>query len=120
VLAFGELCHVCRAIRLGHVPLGVHYYVLLGYLAISGWTYVMYMHDKTAAEMGEWRVSEGGLAFVGTSWGGWPGANLAQHYLRHKSKKASFRVKHWVMVCLNLGAFAFMASNGMLRLDYWL
>lgn len=32
---------------------GVHYYVLLGYLALSGWTYVMYMHDKTAAELGE-------------------------------------------------------------------
>ena len=98
---------------------GVHYYVLLGYLAISGWTYVMYMHDKTAAELGEWRVSEGGLHLLGLL-GGWPGANLAQHFLRHKSKKTSFRVKHWVMVCLNLGVFAFMASNGMLRLEYWL
>lgn len=97
---------------------GVHYYVLLGYLALSGWTYVMYMHDKTAAELGEWRVSEGGLHLLGLL-GGWPGANLAQHFLRHKSKKASFRVKHWVMVSLNLGAFAFMASNGMLRLEYW-
>ena len=97
---------------------GVHYYVLLGYLALSGWTYVMYMHDKTAAELGEWRVSEGGLHLLGLL-GGWPGANLAQHFLRHKSKKTSFRVKHWVMVCLNLGVFAFMASNGMLRLEYW-
>ena len=97
---------------------GVHYYVLLGYLALSGWTYVMYMHDKTAAELGEWRVSEGGLHLLGLL-GGWPGANLAQHVLRHKSKKTSFRVKHWVMVCLNLGVFAFMASNGMLRLEYW-
>ena len=96
---------------------GVHYYVLLGYLALSGWTYVMYMHDKTAAELGEWRVSEGGLHLLGLL-GGWPGANLAQHFLRHKSKKTSFRVKHWVMVCLNLGVFAFMASNGMLRLEY--
>ena len=92
---------------------GVHYYVLLGYLAISGWTYVMYMHDKTAAEMGEWRVSEGGLHLLGLL-GGWPGANLAQHYLRHKSKKASFRVKHWVMVCINLSTFTFLASNGLL------
>lgn len=97
---------------------GVHYSVLLGYLALSGWTYVMYMHDKTAAELGEWRVSEGGLHLLGLL-GGWPGANLAQHFLRHKSKKTSFRVKHWVMVCLNLGVFAFMASNGMLRLEYW-
>lgn len=97
---------------------GVHYYVLLGYLALSGWTYVMYMHDKTAAKLGEWRVSEGGLHLLGLL-GGWPGANLAQHVLRHKSKKTSFRVKHWVMVCLNLGVFAFMASNGMLRLEYW-
>jgi uncharacterized membrane protein YsdA (DUF1294 family)/cold shock CspA family protein len=96
---------------------GVHYYVLLGYLALSGWTYVMYMHDKTAAELGEWRVSEGGLHLLGLL-GGWPGANLAQHFLRHKSKKTSFRVKHWVMVCLNLGVFAFMASNGMLILEY--
>ena len=91
--------------------------LLLGYLALSGWTYVMYMHDKTAAELGEWRVSEGGLHLLGLL-GGWPGANLAQHFLRHKSKKTSFRVKHWVMVCLNLGVFAFMASNGMLRLEY--
>ena len=96
---------------------GVHYYVLLGYLAISGWTYVMYMHDKTAAELGEWRVSEGGLHLLGLL-GGWPGANLAQQFLRHKSKRASFRVKHWGRVCLFRCAFAFGASDGMLRLEY--
>ena len=37
--------------------------------------------------------------------GGWPGALLARHTLRHKSSKPSFRRVYWTTVVLNLGAF---------------
>ena len=63
-------------------------------------------------------MSEGGLLAL-SALGGWPGANLAQHYLRHKSKKTSFRAAHWVMVLLNLGGFGLLASTGLLRWETW-
>lgn len=100
------------------VQWGVSLYVLLAYFFLSGWTYFMYVHDKAAARTGQWRVSEGSLLMM-SMLGGWPGANLAQHLLRHKSKKFSFRFAHWTMVFLNLIAFGFLASLGMLRTEAW-
>jgi len=100
------------------VKWGVSLYVLLAYFLVSVWTYLMYMQDKAAARAGQWRVSEGGLLML-SAIGGWPGANLAQHYLRHKSKKMSFRFAHWTMVFLNLAAFYLFASHGHLRAEAW-
>lgn len=102
----------------GAVKWGVSLYVLLAYVLVSGWTYLMYMQDKAAARAGQWRVSEGGLLML-SAIGGWPGANLAQHYLRHKSKKMSFRFAHWTMVFINLAAFYLLGSIGMLRAEAW-
>lgn len=100
------------------VQWGVSLYVLLGYLLLSAWTYLMYMQDKAAAKSGQWRISEGSLLVL-SALGGWPGANLAQHYLRHKSKKTSFRFAHWTMVCINLVGFGSLASMGLLRVEVW-
>jgi uncharacterized membrane protein YsdA (DUF1294 family) len=42
--------------------------------------------------------------------GGWPGAVLAQQYLRHKSAKAEFRAAFWMTVGLNVAAFVALGS----------
>jgi len=100
------------------VKWGVSLYVLLAYFLVSAWTYLMYMQDKAAARSGQWRAPESGLLVL-SAIGGWPGANLAQHYLRHKSKKTSFRFAHWTMVCINLVAFYLLASSGLLSVEVW-
>ena len=45
------------------------------------------------------------LAFMG----GWPGALLAQQFLRHKSTKAEFRSVFWVAVLANVSVFLALA-----------
>lgn len=72
-------------------------------------TFVMYAKDKKAAEWGKWRISESTLHLLGII-GGWPGAKIAQSFLRHKSKKISFRVTYWVTVCINCGALYWLTT----------
>jgi uncharacterized membrane protein YsdA (DUF1294 family) len=81
----------------------------LATLPLSVVTFLAYWRDKSAAERGAWRTSEQtlhGLSLVG----GWPGAWFAQRLLRHKSRKASFRVAYWGTVAAHwsaLGAWLF-------------
>ena len=56
------------------------YYILLG-----GITFFAYSVDKSAAQENEWRISEKSLHILSLI-GGWPGALLAQVFIRHKSK----------------------------------
>ncbi|MFY7863437.1 DUF1294 domain-containing protein [Roseateles sp.] len=75
-----------------------------GYMAMSLATFIVYAGDKRAARLGQWRVSERtlhGLALAG----GWPGALLAQHILRHKSGKPAFRRMFFLTVGLNVLGF---------------
>jgi len=76
-------------------------YWLLYYLGISLLTFVVYAWDKGAARRNGWRTPERtlhGLALLG----GWPGALMAQHLLRHKSRKAAFRLVFWLTVVAHL------------------
>ncbi len=76
----------------------------LGYACMSLMCGLFYVHDKTAAQAGEWRTSEGTLLLLGLL-GGWPGAIVAQQMLRHKTSKVSFRIAFWVTVVVNVGVF---------------
>ena len=70
------------------------------YMALSLATFIVYAGDKRAARLGQWRVAENtlhGLALAG----GWPGALLAQHLLRHKTSKPDFRRLFWLTVAAN-------------------
>ena len=71
-----------------------------------------YAMDKSAAIRGEWRISEGTLHLIELL-GGWPGALLAQQWLRHKSSKTSFLVGFWLCAALNVATF--LALNTPLR-----
>lgn len=87
-----------------HVLWGLPNWLWGAYSALSMATFIVYALDKRAAGRGEWRVAENTLHALSLA-GGWPGALLAQHTLRHKSSKASFRRVYWATVALNLAAF---------------
>jgi uncharacterized membrane protein YsdA (DUF1294 family) len=93
--------------------------VAAAYGALSVVCFVFYAADKQAARSGGWRVKEDTLLLVGLL-GGWPGAVLAQQFLRHKSSKVSFRAAFWVTVVVNVLAFVALSSPklgawGMIR-----
>jgi uncharacterized membrane protein YsdA (DUF1294 family) len=85
-------------------------YVGLAYLGASTVCFAAYASDKAAARARAQRTPERTLLLLGLA-GGWPGAVLAQQWLRHKSVKTSFRAKFWVTVCMNLAAFIFVAAR---------
>lgn len=66
-------------------------------IALNLVTFFYYAHDKNAAQYRRWRVSESTLHLLSLL-GGWPFAWLAQQTLRHKSRKAQFRMTYWVTV----------------------
>ncbi|MBH1987217.1 MAG: cold shock and DUF1294 domain-containing protein [Burkholderiales bacterium] len=79
------------------------------YLGASVLAFVLYASDKAAAQRNAWRVSEQTLHGVAIL-GGWPGALLAQQWLRHKSVKAEFRATFWFTVLVNVSAFVVLCS----------
>ena len=85
-------------------------FLLIGYVILSLVTFVAYAIDKSAAQRGAWRTSEGTLLFLGLA-GGWPGALIAQETLRHKSKKDSFRAGFWVTVLMNCAVLAWLHTQ---------
>lgn len=69
-------------------------------LLLSVVAYFMYRFDKMAAVRGERRVPESTLHLV-SLFGGWPGALVARHVLRHKTRKQPFRTAYWITVVVN-------------------
>lgn len=70
-------------------------------LVMSVLAWIAYRSDKKAAEVGAWRVSETMLHLL-EIFGGWPGAFLAQHRYRHKTRKASYQMIFQSIVFLYL------------------
>lgn len=79
-------------------------YALFSLLAVA-----MYGADKSAARRGTWRVSEANLHLVGVV-GGWPGALVARHAFRHKTRKQPFRSVFWVTVVINCVALVLLVA----------
>ncbi|NLZ18091.1 MAG: DUF1294 domain-containing protein [Desulfobulbaceae bacterium] len=79
------------------------------YTAMSVAAFFLYARDKKAAEWGGWRTPENTLHVVALL-GGWPGAGLAQSFLRHKSSKHPFRIMYWITVLINCSALYWLAS----------
>jgi uncharacterized membrane protein YsdA (DUF1294 family) len=78
------------------------------YLAASMVCFVAYALDKSAARARGRRTPERTLLLLGLACG-WPGAVLAQQWLRHKSAKASFRARFWLTVLANAALFVGLA-----------
>jgi uncharacterized membrane protein YsdA (DUF1294 family)/cold shock CspA family protein len=79
------------------------------YLTASFITFVAYALDKSAAQSNRWRTAESTLHLLAIACG-WPGALLAQQFLRHKSAKREFRIVFWATVVINVVAFVFVCS----------
>ncbi len=89
----------CSAIMLFFIK--IPNFVLYIYAGMSFITFLVYALDKSAAKKGQWRTAENTLHFLALI-GGWPGALLAQKFLRHKSKKVSFQIAFWFTFTLNI------------------
>jgi uncharacterized membrane protein YsdA (DUF1294 family)/cold shock CspA family protein len=81
------------------------------YAAASALAFLLYAGDKAAARSNAWRTPEKVLHVLSLA-GGWPGALVAQRWLRHKSKKASFLATFVATVALNLAALAWLHADG--------
>ncbi len=83
------------------------------YFGASVVTFIIYAYDKSQAKRGAWRTKESTLHMLSII-GGWPGAGLAQQWLRHKSSKKAFRIAYWATVFVNLtclGVLYYYAGN---------
>jgi uncharacterized membrane protein YsdA (DUF1294 family)/cold shock CspA family protein len=84
-------------------------WVALFYVVASVVTFLVYGLDKAAASAQRRRTPEIHLHAL-SMLGGWPGALLAQQFLRHKSAKAEFRASFWSTVGFNIAAFVLLCS----------
>ena len=76
-------------------------------------TAILYRIDKRRARDHEPRIAEQTLLIWSLA-GGWPGGWIAGKYLRHKTRKTSYRVKFAFCVALNLVlcvAFVWLGSS---------
>ena len=80
------------------------------YLVLSLITFIAYALDKSAARKGAWRTKETTLHLLSLL-GGWPGGLVAQHKLRHKTRKKEFRVVFWITVILNCSVFLLLLTE---------
>ena len=85
-------------------------FVLYLYCILSIIAFAFYKTDKFAAQQGHWRTPEKVL-FVLSLLGGWPGGLISQQLIAHKSSKLSFRIKHSLMIILNLLMFAWLFTE---------
>ncbi|CAM3651400.1 DUF1294 domain-containing protein [Rheinheimera salexigens] len=98
--------------------LNLSWYVLIGYAVISVLTFASYAWDKYKSKQEQWRTPESTLQIFALI-GGWPGGLLAQNWLRHKSRKASFLWLFWCMVLLNIVALVWLYRLGILQRGFF-
>jgi uncharacterized membrane protein YsdA (DUF1294 family)/cold shock CspA family protein len=84
--------------------------VVFAYIVTSIAAFYVYKLDKEAAQVSARRTSEAGLIVLGLI-GGWPGALIAQHRFRHKTKKIAFRVEYWLSVLLNVAGLTWLIDR---------
>ena len=80
------------------------------YAGMSVLTFVVYAMDKAAAQANRWRTAESTLHLLALACG-WPGALLAQQWLRHKSAKREFRAVFWATVVLNVAGLVVLSCK---------
>jgi uncharacterized membrane protein YsdA (DUF1294 family) len=97
------LAAICGLAARGAVPVGVP----IVYVTASVAAVIAYAVDKSAAQRGAWRTRETTLHLLALM-GGWPGALVAQHLFRHKSRKPSFQLAFRATVAVNCAVLAWI------------
>jgi len=105
-IALSFLAALAIAAGAGKLPIVVPAF----YATISLIAFIAYAIDKSAARKNEWRTPEHTLHLLAL-FGGWPGALLAQHRLRHKSRKASFLWLFRLTALVNCGALGWLFAG---------
>lgn len=75
-------------------------WLVIGVASVSLFTFLVYAADKSRAKAGDWRIAESVLHLLAVL-GGWPGAFVAQRWLRHKNAKTGFQIVFWLTVALH-------------------
>lgn len=101
VVVLAYIAFIAWAIKHGMMMLEVAFIPIIACIV----TYMAYAADKHFAQSNRWRIPEANLHLLELL-GGWPGALIAQRVLRHKTRKASYRIVFWMMVVLNVLATA--------------
>ena len=76
--------------------------LILCLIVINAWTILCFRHDKARARSGGRRVREAdllGLALIG----GTPGALIARHLFRHKTRKEPFSTQLMLIAVVQCG-----------------
>ena len=106
VVSAGFLAALALSASLGRIePVFPIVYALMSTIALGAYSW-----DKTSARRGARRISENALHLLELS-GGWPGALVAQHWLRHKNRKLSYQLLFWVIVAAHLGSWIFLGRG---------
>ena len=100
------LVAISLAYAVGYLPIKLLY----AYWGLSALTFIAYANDKIKAKKGAWRTQESTLHLFALL-GGWPGAAIAQQFLRHKSKKREFRIGFWFTVVMNISVFIWLNTS---------
>lgn len=107
VLLFAAL--LVGAVVTAELPL----YIPIIYGAMSIVSYLTYWWDKRKALAGQWRIQESTLQLMALL-GGWPGALLAQSYLRHKSQKRAFLAVFYLAALANISVVLWLHNQNLL------
>lgn len=76
--------------------------VIFAIVLINVWTIIRFWQDKARARAGERRVAEAELLQLAIL-GGTPGALLARHVFRHKTRKQPFSTYLYLIVVVQAG-----------------
>ena len=88
-------------------------YIVTVYAVLSLLTFFSYWQDKQKARADKWRTAESTLHLLSLL-GGWPGALLAQNYLRHKSQKRAFLVTFYFALLSNIALLCILMQFNLL------
>lgn len=89
----------------GHIALTL----LIVYAVMSAVAFVVYAIDKSRAQRGDRRIPEAVLHLLAI-FCGWPGALLAQQWLRHKNRKLLFQAIFWIIVLVHIAFWILLAD----------
>lgn len=92
-------------------------WIAAAYAGMSLLTFIIYAIDKAAARAQRRRTPESTLHLLALACG-WPGALLAQQWLRHKSVKQPFRAVFWATVVLNVAGLVLLCSPWLRHLGH--